>query len=984
MIRKNCWNVKVCVCVLVLLVVPFAARAQQQAETQFPLLLSTGLPATETPEEILPTGALAYLRANNIQVLLENIDNLLTTFVPEKALPPDLQPIFTGPQPFITFFGIQAFGQSVQLNEISNLVGIALDRPVSLALYPMPPDKGFVLSLPIADHNTLTNFVQSALAPETFEKGAIGNVTYYRVVPLNYRLPREIFILTSDKTVFFCGSFDIAKMLVNAGDFGTITADSVIMKGMKKYERHDLSFIVSPAFIKAELPALKTQVAQVLVPIFYQAREKVKEIPPAQRLIIDTRLRLQFGIDGLDQLVDYAEAYSLGIYRVLLDKVVEILTNLDGITLTVNFEEQFQNITFSLFSQDIHAEKFTQSLPMDAVKQALNILPGDKSTVIACGQAPEAGASIFFTNILNAIEEELQSKGLPTDGFLAFKEYYLAKQYHSSLESKVDWTLKTLVPTSEKTDFSQFNSLGELLKYMGERLSAGPFLALMTLMPSVEDGLIENHFADEANIITQNEQNYRNMRGKLPVRQPFFDLSGRFYQEDVGDDLKKLTMEKVYTTRRGFFGYQQHELINRRIMFHQKKAEYDVLYHAGGDAAFMKTLLATESHPVPGATLKLLDQAPSGTNMVSLFRTIHLVSGVLDALSGIEELLHRELDSFLMKTQEIVDTSGAEEFDVKLLEAKIELPLLMASLHLDENGKVYCLLPGGLHYPRPTVMPTVKELFTDFLAAASDVGGGAAFITGQPGEFEISSVQSTEALALLGKTVVNNFYDKYMASPEGMELLMATLAHPADFQDLSEEEIFVNPFWEAVMEGDGFPLLKAVQRSKRSRTVADMRALGTALGSYQVNFNYFPRHPEATEMWSVDLPNEYYMGAFMDAWGTPFVYLSDEAGQNYLLVSHGKDRLPGRGRSEFDADMIYMNGQFIAPAEVSYSYMGAELNTALLLAINGNAVDIVKGVLESGADPNATDVEGQSALSLAETQENIDIVELLKEYGAVE
>ena len=93
-------------------------------------------------------------------------------------------------------------------------------------------------------------------------------------------------------------------------------------------------------------------------------------------------------------------------------------------------------------------------------------------------------------------------------------------------------------------------------------------------------------------------------------------------------------------------------------------------------------------------------------------------------------------------------------------------------------------------------MPKVKELFADFLAAASDVGGSASFIAIQPGEFEISSLQSTEALALLGKTVVNNFYDQYMSSPEGMELLMTTLAHPADFQDLSEEQIFINPFWD--------------------------------------------------------------------------------------------------------------------------------------------------------------------------------------------
>ena len=71
------------ICVLTL--VPLCAAAQE--EMGFPLLLSTGMPTAATPEEILPVGAIAYVRANNVQMLLENVDSLLTTFVPEKALP---------------------------------------------------------------------------------------------------------------------------------------------------------------------------------------------------------------------------------------------------------------------------------------------------------------------------------------------------------------------------------------------------------------------------------------------------------------------------------------------------------------------------------------------------------------------------------------------------------------------------------------------------------------------------------------------------------------------------------------------------------------------------------------------------------------------------------------------------------------------------------------------------------------------------------
>ncbi len=795
---KHDWRMNVCIGFFVLLAIPLGASAQQEG-TQLPPLLSTGLPATETPEEILPGGAVGYLRVNNLMVLLENIDSLLTAFVPENALPPELQPIFENPQPLIALLGMQAFGQPVELSGVSNLIGIALDRPLSLALYPMP--KGFVLSVPIAHATVITGMIEGILRPKSVEKGDIGNVGYYHVLPSNRDMPPEIYIMASESTAFFCGSFDVAQMLVNSENMEIITANPGIAKGIEKYADRDLTLVASPGFITPQLPFFKEQFAQALIPVFQEIRHVVEEIPPAERFLIDARLRLELGVDGLDQFLDYAEAYASGIYRVLLDKVMESLTNLEGLALAINLEEKYQNLALTLFSQDIQVENFTRPLAMDELKRALQTLPGDKNTLIAFGQTPETRASKLFVDILNEIEEELNSRELPTDSFLAFNEYYRSKQRYSSLESKVNWTLKTLLAKSEKTDFHQFDTLWELLEYAMNRLSFSSPLVSMTLMPSVEEGMIEQHFANKADIMVKNEQRHQAMHEELPFKQPWFILSSRFRQEDMGEDVKKLTLEKVYTTQRGFFGYQQHELINRRIMFHKKHGEYELLYDAGADASRMTALLSADTHPVAGAVITLLDQAPEGINAVSLFRALHLVSDLVEVLGEVETLIHREIDAFLVNAQEIVDTYDEEEFETRLLESKFDLPLLMASLNLDEDGKVYCTLPGGLHYPRPEVMPKVKELFADFLAAASDVGGSASFMAVQQGEFELSSVQSTEALALLGKTVVNNFHRTYMASPEGMELLMTTLGHPADFQDLREEQIFAHPLWEAVQEG---------------------------------------------------------------------------------------------------------------------------------------------------------------------------------------
>jgi hypothetical protein len=90
--------------------------------------------------------------------------------------------------------------------------------------------------------------------------------------------------------------------------------------------------------------------------------------------------------------------------------------------------------------------------------------------------------------------------------------------------------------------------------------------------------------------------------------------------------------------------------------------------------------------------------------------------------------------------------------------------------------------------------------------------------------------------------------------------------------------------------------------------------------------------------------------------------------------------MPGMDRSESDADIIYTNGQFIAPEEVAYEFQPERLNAALFLAIQANAFDVVEALLESGADPTAVNAEGSTAIELATTLGYADIVDLLEEY----
>ena len=105
-------------------------------------------------------------------------------------------------------------------------------------------------------------------------------------------------------------------------------------------------------------------------------------------------------------------------------------------------------------------------------------------------------------------------------------------------------------------------------------------------------------------------------------------------------------------------------------------------------------------------------------------------------------------------------------------------------------------------------------------------------------------------------------------------------------------------------------LLTAIQRSKQKRTMADLRAIGTALGSYQVDYN---RYPTATGDFSVNTLGGattgplYYKGSVKDGWNTTYRYTSTD-GESYTLCSRGKGGTSGGGTDEFEKDLGHVDG----------------------------------------------------------------------------
>ena len=100
------------------------------------------------------------------------------------------------------------------------------------------------------------------------------------------------------------------------------------------------------------------------------------------------------------------------------------------------------------------------------------------------------------------------------------------------------------------------------------------------------------------------------------------------------------------------------------------------------------------------------------------------------------------------------------------------------------------------------------------------------------------------------------------------------------------------------------------------RTRADMRAIGTALGSYQVDYDTYPAFPMQINLCDTPLFSQYtkfyYSGSCRDAWNTPYQYLCPD-GQSYTVTSYGKDGKPGVTDHDLDQDILHSNGQLMTP-----------------------------------------------------------------------
>ncbi|HOC43080.1 MAG TPA: prepilin-type N-terminal cleavage/methylation domain-containing protein [Thermoanaerobaculales bacterium] len=112
-------------------------------------------------------------------------------------------------------------------------------------------------------------------------------------------------------------------------------------------------------------------------------------------------------------------------------------------------------------------------------------------------------------------------------------------------------------------------------------------------------------------------------------------------------------------------------------------------------------------------------------------------------------------------------------------------------------------------------------------------------------------------------------------------------------------------------------LLNAIHRGRQKRSMADMRTIGTAIGTYATDMNFYPRgmaaltdfEPHLTPVYIRRLPPR-------DGWNTTYNAFTDAAGDHYTIESWGKNKtddgcVVGQETQEFDCDICHLDGMFV-------------------------------------------------------------------------
>ena len=764
------------------------------AASNDPVLRDHGLPSGPA-EKTLLQGAILHLQAANVFDTVIQLEQTLVAAIPDKALPPDAQQLLQMEHPLLFLAGQRIANEPLTKEKVQEMLGINPSQPLTVTLYPGDPRRMFIACIPMANPTTLTYFLKNVLKPNVVEEVMLGDKPALRMDISRGKLFLELHIVCSGNYAFVCGDRSLAISLYNYPSSQRFLEDAYLKRATSAVAKNDFSIVFNPALIKPLL--LQAQLVRSIgIPLVQAQRAQIlKKIPAEARTQMEMQLRNQFSVKNIDEFADFVECILIGSAEFLLDGLTNALVSFEGFGLGMDHDGPYKKLSFIAFGKQFNSQNYAAPIAVNEVRDALAWLGPDYSSFSVVGRQPKPTASAGTLAWITSIKNRFNQKQLVSPFFNELEKLVANEIPPAPLSSKLPWMLTTRASVEPMVSPNEFKTLEEYLKYFATRLCM-PLCKPVTVIHNRGAAFLESSIKEETDTLNRNEKSARDFAFRFSGSQPWFDKTSRYSNAKLPDGVSKFTIENSYSTHGGIFGYDQHEWINRRVIFARELDGYLVFHNGLSESSWLKNL--KPSSQISPASAKLLAQIPEGANSINVCRVSHLLPEFANWLGDVETLLHKEMDNYLAQADKAI--KGSSDKNLAQAVSGIKMPFTIYSLNRNaESGKTYCLLPGFIVYPRSKVVPVLKTALAGYAEKAKEMGGSVSYSRIQGETYEWTLVRNVEAITYFIKSVGNSIFENYLSSEEKKKALQNTIVQPNDFNPQRFEEIIIrNPQWQAM------------------------------------------------------------------------------------------------------------------------------------------------------------------------------------------
>jgi len=757
-------------------------------------LADQGLPAGPARDVLPGPGALIHLQFHNLLSVLEGIEEILVAGIPDKAAPPDVQQLLQTEHPLLTLLGLQTLQQPLTPEVLEQSTGINARGTIGLTLYLGDPRRMFILSLPTRSREPLAPLLNAALLPSDIEEVSIGAQKAIRVVSQRIKFLPELYLVSSSDTLYLCGDRSLVQALHHTPTAQRFGQDPFMSRALPAIETKQVRMVLNPATAKPLLLQLQgiSMIAKKMIP--QQRAALLERIPQEAKQQIEMQMRMQLGVRDLEQLADYAECMVIATLEQLIDFISGRMLAFEGFTMATNLQDGFVEFNASLHSSRFKAETCTKSVPMDELKRALAWLGPDYQSFTVSGKKLQPKASPILKAWAKRVQKQCEMKRVAWPGFVRFVEMLDELRPVPKVESRTPWILSTRASLQPAPSLKDAASLEDY--FVSLEL---PVYRTVKIIPDQGRDFLEACFREETEALNKNRELGQDFANTFQKQKPWCLHQNRFQMSPLDGGVTRYTRESVWTSRTGIFGYDQHALVNRKVVHARRVGDY-LVYHRGAQASsWLAGLEPSQSLRIAPGVVDLLDRVPEGANYVSVQRVLQHLPRWVGWIGAMESRLHADAHKYLEKAQATVDSSSDLETAKHTIRG-MKMPMIIGSVNIHpETKQVYALLPTGnmpLMFPRPKVVPSVQKLFEDFAAQADSVGGSLVYTKVSDESCQFAMLQSTAALTTLTRTVGNALFENYLATQERRAQLQRQISTQRDGDATAFDEVIArNPQW---------------------------------------------------------------------------------------------------------------------------------------------------------------------------------------------